>query len=38
MRLELYTAAMSEVAKANHVPMVDLYDPTQDLHAMPPSR
>jgi putative heme-binding domain-containing protein len=28
VRLELYTAAMSEVAKANHVPMVDLYDPT----------
>ena len=27
-RLELYTAAMAEVAKANNVPFVDLYEPT----------
>ena len=27
-RLELYTAAMAEVAKANHVPFVDLFQPT----------
>ena len=32
-RLELYTAAMAEVAKANDVPFVDLFHPTQDLYA-----
>ena len=28
-RLELYTAAMAEVAEANDVPFVDLFHPTQ---------
>ncbi len=32
-RLALYTAAMAEVAKANNVPFVDLYDPTLKLYA-----
>src|SRR5205085_526087 len=32
-RLELYTAAMSEVAKANNVPFVDLFHPTRELYA-----
>jgi len=32
-RLEMYTAAMAEVAKANGVPFVDLFHPTQDLFA-----
>lgn len=32
-RLELYTAAMAEVAKANNVPFVDLFHPTQKLYA-----
>jgi putative heme-binding domain-containing protein len=31
-RLELYTAAMAEVARANHVPFVDLYQPTRELY------
>jgi putative heme-binding domain-containing protein len=31
-RLELYTAAMAEVARANHVPFVDLYRPTRELY------
>ena len=31
-RLELYTAAMAEVAKANNVPFVDLYEPTLKLY------
>jgi putative heme-binding domain-containing protein len=31
-RLELYTAAMAEVARANHVPFVDLYKPTRELY------
>ena len=30
-RLELYTDAMAEVAKANNVPFVDLFHPTRDL-------
>ncbi len=32
-RLALYTAAMAEVAKANHIPFVDLFHPTQELYA-----
>ena len=32
-RLELYTAAMAEVAKANGVPFVDLFTPTRELYA-----
>ncbi|HJZ89987.1 MAG TPA: PVC-type heme-binding CxxCH protein [Gemmataceae bacterium] len=32
-RLELYTAAMAEVAKANGVTFVDLFHPTRDLYA-----
>ncbi len=35
-RLELYTAAMAEVAKANHVPMVDLFRPTLDEYRQTP--
>jgi putative heme-binding domain-containing protein len=31
-RLELYTAAMAEVAKANNVPFVDLFRPTRELY------
>ncbi len=32
-RLKLYTAAMAEVAQANKVPFVDLFEPTQALYA-----
>ncbi|HXG08752.1 MAG TPA: PVC-type heme-binding CxxCH protein [Gemmataceae bacterium] len=32
-RIELYTAAMAEVARANQVPFVDLYRPTRQLYA-----
>src|SRR5262249_50249437 len=32
-RLELYTAAMAEVAKANNVRFVDLYKPSRELYA-----
>jgi putative heme-binding domain-containing protein len=32
-RLELYTAAMAEVARADGVPFVDLFQPTRDLYA-----
>ena len=32
-RLELYTTAMAEVAKANHVPFVDLFEPTLKAYA-----
>src|SRR5436853_65367 len=32
-RLERYTAAMAEVARANGVPFVDLFHPTQKLYA-----
>jgi len=32
-RLEIYTTAMAEVAKANAVPFVDLFHPTRDLYA-----
>jgi putative heme-binding domain-containing protein len=32
-RLELYTTAMAEVAKANNVPMVDLYEATLKAYA-----
>ncbi len=32
-RLELYTRAMAEVAKANNVPFVDLYEPTLAAYA-----
>ena len=32
-RLALYTEAMREVAKANNVPFVDLFTPSQDLYA-----
>jgi putative heme-binding domain-containing protein len=32
-RLALYTTAMSEVAKANGIPFVDLFRPTQALYA-----
>ena len=32
-RLEMYTAAMAEVAKANGVLFVDLFHPTQELYA-----
>src|SRR5262245_49733670 len=32
-RLEQYTAAMAEVAKANKVEFVDLFKPTQELYA-----
>ncbi len=32
-RLELYTTAMAEVAKANSIPFVDLYHPSLDLYA-----
>jgi hypothetical protein len=31
--LELYTAAIAEVAKANNVPFVDLFHPSQELYA-----
>jgi azurin/glucose/arabinose dehydrogenase len=31
--LELYTKAMAEVAKANKVPFVDLFHPSQELYA-----
>ncbi len=31
--LEMYTTAMAEVARANHVPFVDLYHPSLDLYA-----
>jgi putative heme-binding domain-containing protein len=36
LRLEIYTGAMAEVAKANNVPFVDLFDPTRDLYAKAP--
>jgi putative heme-binding domain-containing protein len=32
-RLQRYTAAMAEVAKANNVPFVDLFQPTRELYA-----
>ncbi len=32
-RLELYTTAMAEAAKANGIPFVDLFKPTRDLYA-----
>jgi putative heme-binding domain-containing protein len=32
-RLEMYTAAMAEVAKANDVPFVDLFHPTKEFFA-----
>src|SRR5262245_35338555 len=32
-RLELYAAAMAEVARANNVPFVDLFHTTQELYA-----
>jgi putative heme-binding domain-containing protein len=32
-RLELYTSAMAEVAKASNVPFVDLYKPSRELYA-----
>ena len=32
-RLALYTEAMAEVAKANHVPFVDLFKPSLELYA-----
>ena len=32
-RLETYTAAMAEVARANNVPFVDLFHATRDLYA-----
>jgi putative heme-binding domain-containing protein len=32
-RLEKYTAAMAEVARANHVPFVDLFHASRDLYA-----
>ncbi|MBI3408497.1 MAG: HEAT repeat domain-containing protein [Planctomycetes bacterium] len=32
-RLELYTAAMAEVAKTNNVVFVDLFQPTKELYA-----
>jgi putative heme-binding domain-containing protein len=32
-RLEPYTAAMATVARAQHVPFVDLFEPTQELYA-----
>lgn len=32
-RLELYTAAMAEVAKANNVGFVDLFQPSKELYA-----
>src|SRR5262249_40071862 len=32
-RVELYTKAMAEVAKANNVPFVDLFHATRDLYA-----
>src|SRR5262249_8817692 len=32
-RLELYTNAMAQVAKTNHVVFVDLYKPTLELYA-----
>src|SRR5207248_9982731 len=32
-RLTLYTAAMAEVAKANNIPFVNLFEPTQGLYA-----
>jgi putative heme-binding domain-containing protein len=31
-RLALYSTAMAEVAKANHIPFVDLFQPTQELY------
>lgn len=31
-RLKMYTAAMAEVAKANDVPFVDLFSPTEELY------
>src|SRR5262249_58141296 len=36
-RLELYTAAMAEVARANNVPLVDLYKPSRELYARAPA-
>ncbi|MCI0460918.1 MAG: GDSL-type esterase/lipase family protein, partial [Gemmataceae bacterium] len=36
LHLELYTAAMAEVAKANKVPFVDLFEPTRELYAKAP--
>lgn len=35
-RLLLYTAAMADVAAANHVPMVDLFRPTLDAYQKAP--
>ena len=32
-RIALYTKAMAEVAKANHIPFVDLYKPSLELYA-----
>ncbi len=32
-RLEMYTRAMAEVAKAHQIPFVDLYDPTLKLYS-----
>jgi len=32
-RIEHYAAEMAEVAKANNIPFVDLFKPTQDLYA-----
>src|SRR5262245_10643648 len=32
-RLKLYTAAMAEIAKANNVAFVDLFNPSQELYA-----
>src|SRR5262249_54119263 len=32
-RLAVYTAAMADVARANHVPFVDLFQPSQELYA-----
>ena len=37
-RLELYTAAMAEVAEANNVPFVDLFIPRSASTPRPPSR
>src|SRR5262249_39428811 len=35
-RLELYTTAMAEVARANNVPFVDLFNPSRELYAKAP--
>jgi len=35
-RLELYSRAMADVAKANNVPFVDLFHPTRELYAKGP--